>query len=68
MSVGVTDSSPQPPREEDSGDRAITLWETEAEVAAGEVSGGYYGEQLAKMALLFASAPIREAYKVTAQV
>ena len=47
---------------------AITLWETEAEMAAGEASGGYYREQLAKMALLFASAPIREAYEVTAQV
>ena len=47
---------------------AITLWETEAAMAAGEASGGYYREQLAKMAQLFASAPIREAYEVTAQV
>lgn len=46
---------------------AITLWETEAEVAAGEASGGYYGEQLAKMAHFFASAPVREAYEVSVQ-
>jgi len=46
---------------------AITLWETEAEMAAGEASGGYYREQLAKMAHLFASAPVREAYEVAVQ-
>lgn len=46
---------------------AITLWETEADVAAGEASGGYYGEQLAKMAHFFASAPVREAYEVSIQ-
>jgi len=46
---------------------AITLWETEAEMAAGEASGGYYREQLAKMAHLFASAPVREAYEVSIQ-
>ncbi len=47
---------------------AITLWETEAEMAAGEAGTGYYREQLAKMAQLFASAPVREAYEVTIQV
>ena len=46
---------------------AITLWETEAEMAAGEASGGYYREQLAKMAHMFASAPVREAYEVSIQ-
>lgn len=46
---------------------AITLWETEAEMAAGEASGGYYREQLAKMAQLFASPPVREAYEVSIQ-
>ena len=46
---------------------AITLWETEAEMAAGEASGGYYREYLAKMAHLFASAPVREAYEVSIQ-
>jgi len=47
---------------------AITLWETEADMAAGEASEGYYREQLAKLAQWFASAPSREAYEVTAQV
>lgn len=47
---------------------AITLWETEAGMAAGEASsGGYYREQLAKMAQLFASPPVREAYEVSIQ-
>ena len=46
---------------------AITLWETEAELAAGEASGGYYREQLTKLAHLFASAPVREAYEVSIQ-
>ena len=44
---------------------AITLWETEAEMAAGEESRGYYREQLAKMAHWFAAAPVREAYEVS---
>jgi heme-degrading monooxygenase HmoA len=46
---------------------AITLWETEAGMAAGEASAGYYREQLAKMAHLFASPPVREAYEVIIQ-
>lgn len=43
---------------------SITLWETEADMLASEASGGYYQEQLAKVAPLFASAPVREAYEV----
>ena len=43
---------------------AITLWETEADMLAGETIGGYYREHLAKVAHLFASAPVREAYEV----
>ena len=46
---------------------AIALWETEADMAAGEASGGYYREELAKMAHVFASAPVREAYEVALQ-
>lgn len=46
---------------------AITLWETEAEMAAGEAGGGYYREQLARNIHLFASAPVREAYEVSIQ-
>jgi heme-degrading monooxygenase HmoA len=46
---------------------AITLWETESEMAAGEASEGYYREQLAKIAHLFVAAPVREAYEVSIQ-
>lgn len=46
---------------------AITLWESEAEMASGEASGGYYREQLARNIHLFASAPVREAYEVSIQ-
>lgn len=44
----------------------ITLWETEADLIAGETSG-YYHEQLAKAAHLLAGPPAREAYEVSVQ-
>ena len=47
---------------------AITLWETEAEMAAGEASDGYYTVQLARGAHFFAAPPVREAYQVSIQV
>ena len=43
----------------------ITLWETEADMKAGET--GYYQEQLAKFAQFFTSAPTREGYEVSVQ-
>lgn len=45
----------------------ITLWETEADMKAGE-SNGYYQQQAAKVASLLAAPPLREAYEVTFQV
>ena len=45
----------------------ITLWETEAEMKAGE-SSGYYQQQAAKVASLLTAPPVREAYEVTFQV
>jgi heme-degrading monooxygenase HmoA len=45
----------------------ITLWETEAEMRAGETSG-YYQQQAAKVAPLLTAPPVREAYEVTFQV
>ena len=42
----------------------ISLWETEQDLRASEEDGGYYREQLAKLAPFFASPPSREAYEV----
>lgn len=41
----------------------IALWETEADMAAGEVSG-YYREQVAKVVPTLAGPPAREGYEV----
>lgn len=46
---------------------SITLWDTEADRAAGETAGGYVQEQLAKMGAVMAGAPVREAYEVSVQ-
>jgi heme-degrading monooxygenase HmoA len=45
---------------------SITLWETEADMAAGEASG-YYQEQIAKFASIFAGPPERAHYEVSVQ-
>ena len=45
----------------------ITLWETEADMKAGETSG-YYREQLAQVVPLLATMPVPEAYEVSVQV
>ena len=45
---------------------SITLWETEADMLAGETSG-YYREQLAKYSGPFASPPTPEHYEVKLQ-
>lgn len=46
---------------------SVTLWETEADMKAGETSG-YYQEQIAKFAGVFARPPVREHYDVSVQV
>jgi heme-degrading monooxygenase HmoA len=43
---------------------AITFWDSEADMAAGEASGGYYTQALAAGARFFAGTPTREAYEV----
>ncbi len=43
---------------------SITLWETEADMMAGENSG-YYQQQLAKFKDVFGAPPVREAYDVS---
>jgi heme-degrading monooxygenase HmoA len=47
---------------------SIALWETEADMAAGEASGGYYQVQISRGAHFFAAPPVRETYQVTIQV
>ena len=44
---------------------AITYWASEADLMASEASG-YYQEQVAKFAPLFATQPMREIYEVGA--
>jgi heme-degrading monooxygenase HmoA len=41
----------------------ITLWETEADMRAAEVSG-FYQQQVAKMKDVLAAPPVREEYEV----
>ncbi len=43
---------------------SITLWETEADMTAGENSG-YYQQQLAKFKDVFGAPPVRESYEVS---
>lgn len=43
---------------------AITFWETEADMKAGE-SSGYYQAQLAKVASIVAAPPTQESYEVS---
>ena len=47
---------------------AVALWETEADMAAGEASGGYYQVQIARGAHFFTAPPVREFYQVNIQV
>ena len=42
----------------------ITVWDTEEALRASEEAGGYYREQLAKLAPFFASPPTRDAYEI----
>jgi heme-degrading monooxygenase HmoA len=44
----------------------IALWETEADMTAGENSG-YYQQQVAKFKDILSAPPVREAYEVTVQ-
>ncbi len=45
---------------------SISLWETEADMTAGE-SSGHYQQQLAKFKDIFAAPPVREDYEVSVQ-
>ena len=45
---------------------SIALWETEADMMAGE-SSGYFQQQLAKFKDVFSAPPVREQYEVSVQ-
>ncbi len=45
---------------------SISLWDTEADMKAGE-SSGYYQQQVAKFKDLYGAPPAREVYEVTVQ-
>jgi heme-degrading monooxygenase HmoA len=45
---------------------SIALWETEADMKAGE-SSGYFQQQLAKFKDIFGAPPVREHYEVSVQ-
>lgn len=45
---------------------SISLWETEADMTAGE-SSGHYLQQIAKFKDMLAALPVREAYRVSVQ-
>jgi heme-degrading monooxygenase HmoA len=44
----------------------ISLWQTEADMTAGEASG-FYQQQVAKFKEVLSATPVREAYEVSVQ-
>jgi len=46
---------------------SVTLWETEGDMKATEASG-FFQEQIAKFAAVFAMPPVREHFEVSVQV
>ena len=46
---------------------SVAMWETEADMKAGEASG-YLQEQIAKFSAIFAAPPTTERYEVSLQV
>jgi len=45
---------------------SVALWQTEADMKAGE-SSGYFQQQLAKFKEIFGAPPVRENYEVSVQ-
>ncbi len=44
---------------------SITVWESEADMLAGEASGGYYNEQVAKFGSVMDGPPTLEHYELS---
>ena len=47
---------------------SITVWDSEADMMAGESSSGYYQEQIGKFGSLFAGPPVLEHYELSVDV
>ena len=47
---------------------SITVWDSEADMMAGETSGGYYQEQIGKFGGLFTASPAIEHYELSVEV
>ena len=47
---------------------SITIWDSEADMMAGESSGGYYQEQIGKFASVFAGPPELEHYELSVEI
>ena len=46
---------------------SITVWESQADMEAGEAAGGYYQEQLAKFGSLIAGPPVLDHYELSVE-
>ena len=46
---------------------AIPVWETETDMLAGESSGGYYQEQMGKLASVLAGTPTLKHYELSSE-
>ncbi len=46
---------------------SITVWESEADMLAGESSGGYYQEQIAKFGSVFSGPPTTDHYELSVE-
>ena len=46
---------------------SISVWDTEADMLAGESSGGYYQQQVAKLGSLLTGAPALEHYELSSE-
>ena len=47
---------------------SITVWDSEADMMAGESSSGYYQEQIGKFGSLFAEPPTLDHYEVSVDI
>ena len=46
---------------------SISVWDTEADMLAGETSGGYYAQQVEKLGSLLAGAPVLDHYELSSE-
>ena len=46
---------------------SISIWESEADMLAGESIGGYYQQQVGKFAFVFAGTPLLDHYELSSE-